>query len=45
VFDTERKGVISLDIIGTIMELLGHEVDEDDLDEILDEYDEVRRRR
>ncbi|KAG5670511.1 hypothetical protein PVAND_000770 [Polypedilum vanderplanki] len=40
VFDTERKGAISLDIIGTILELLGHEVNEDELDEILDEYDE-----
>lgn len=41
-FDNERKGAISLDIIGTILELLGHEVNEDELDEILDDYDEVK---
>jgi Ca2+-binding EF-hand superfamily protein len=41
VFDNERKGAISMDIIGTILELLGHEVNEDELDEILDEYDEA----
>lgn len=32
-FDNEKKGAISLDIIGTIFEMLGHEVDEDELDE------------
>jgi len=30
-----------LDIIGTILELLGHPVEEEELDEILDEFDEV----
>lgn len=29
-----------MDIIGTILELLGHDVDEDELDDILDEFDE-----
>lgn len=32
-FDNEKKGAISLDIIGTIFEMLGHEVDEEELDE------------
>jgi Ca2+-binding EF-hand superfamily protein len=41
VFDNEKKGAISVDIISTILELLGHEVDEEELDEILDEFDEV----
>ena len=36
-FDNERKGAISLDIIGTILEMLGHEVEEEELDEIIDE--------
>ncbi|XP_070502700.1 troponin C, isoallergen Bla g 6.0101-like [Chironomus tepperi] len=40
VFDNEKKGAISLDIIGTILELLGHAVEEDELDDILDEFDE-----
>lgn len=31
-----------MDIISTILELLGHDVNEDELDEILDEFDEVR---
>ena len=39
-FDTENKNSISLDVIGTILELLGHEVNEDELDDVLDEYDE-----
>ena len=41
VFDNEKKGAISLDIIGTILELLGHAVEEEELDDILDEFDEV----
>lgn len=40
-FDSEKKGVISFDLIGTILELLGHEVNEEELDDILDEFDEV----
>lgn len=41
-FDNEKKGTISFDIIGTILELLGHEVNEEELDDILDEFDEVK---
>lgn len=39
-FDNEKKGAISLDIIGTILEMLGHGVEEEELDDILDEFDE-----
>jgi len=39
-FDNEKKGAISLDIIGSIFEMLGHEVNEDELDDIIDEFDE-----
>lgn len=39
-FDNEKKGAISLDIIGTIFEMLGHSVDEEELDDIIDEFDE-----
>lgn len=42
VFDNEKKGTISFDLIGTILELLGHEVNEEELDDILDEFDEVK---
>lgn len=38
-FDHEKKGVISTDMIGTILEMLGHEVDEDTLKEIITEVD------
>ena len=38
-FDHEKKGVISTDFIGTILEMLGHEVGEDDLKEIISEVD------
>jgi calmodulin len=36
-FDNEKKGAISLDIIGTILEMLGHAVEEEELDDIIDE--------
>ncbi|CAB3228563.1 unnamed protein product [Arctia plantaginis] len=38
-FDHEKKGVISTDMIGTILEMLGHELDEDTLNEIITEVD------
>ncbi|XP_026724643.1 troponin C-like [Trichoplusia ni] len=38
-FDHEKAGVISIDFIGTILEMLGHEVDEDTLKEIIAEVD------
>ncbi|XP_026329214.1 troponin C-like isoform X1 [Hyposmocoma kahamanoa] len=39
-FDHEKKGVISTDMIGTILEMLGHELDEATLKEIITEVDE-----
>ncbi|XP_063360003.1 troponin C, isoallergen Bla g 6.0101-like isoform X1 [Cydia amplana] len=39
-FDHEKKGIISTDMIGTILEMLGHEIDDDSLKEIIDEVDE-----
>lgn len=42
-FDHEKKGVISTDMIGTILEMLGHELDEDTLKEIITEVDEDGR--
>ena len=39
-FDHEKKGVISTDMIGTILEMLGTQVDEGTLKEIIDEVDE-----
>ncbi|KAG6448368.1 troponin C, isoallergen Bla g 6.0101 [Manduca sexta] len=41
-FDREKKGIISTDMIGTILEMLGHELDEDMLKEIIDEVDVSR---
>ncbi|XP_062526463.1 troponin C, isoallergen Bla g 6.0101 isoform X1 [Bombyx mori] len=38
-FDREKKGIISTDMIGTILEMLGHELDDDTLNEIIDEID------
>ncbi|KAJ2952924.1 hypothetical protein O0L34_g7293 [Tuta absoluta] len=39
-FDHEKKGVISTEMIGTILEMLGHQLDEATLKEIIDEVDE-----
>ncbi|XP_053625969.1 troponin C, isoallergen Bla g 6.0101-like [Plodia interpunctella] len=39
-FDHEKKGVISTDMVGTILEMLGHELDEGTLKEIIDEIDQ-----
>ncbi|XP_049867600.1 troponin C, isoallergen Bla g 6.0101-like isoform X3 [Pectinophora gossypiella] len=39
-FDHEKKGVISTDMIGTILEMLGSSVDEGTLKEIIEEVDE-----
>lgn len=41
IFDSDNKGAISLDVVKVILELLtGEEVDEDELDDVMDEYDE-----
>lgn len=39
-FDHEKKGVISTEMVGTILEMLGHELDEATLKEIIDEIDQ-----
>lgn len=39
-FDQEKKGVIGTDMIGTILEMLGHQLDDDTLQEIIAEVDE-----
>ncbi|CAG9114622.1 hypothetical protein JYU34_007711 [Plutella xylostella] len=39
-FDHEKKGVIATDMIGTILEMLGHELDEASLNEIISEVDQ-----
>jgi Ca2+-binding EF-hand superfamily protein len=41
IFDSDNKGAINLDVVKIILELLtGEEVDEDELDEVMEEYDE-----
>ncbi|EAA11254.3 troponin C, isoallergen Bla g 6.0101-like [Anopheles arabiensis] len=39
-FDIEKKGSISLEVIGTIMELLGYGMSEEELKEVMEDYDE-----
>uniref|UniRef100_A0A182MWN0 EF-hand domain-containing protein n=1 Tax=Anopheles culicifacies TaxID=139723 RepID=A0A182MWN0_9DIPT len=39
-FDIEKKGSISLEVIGTIMELLGYALSEEELKEVMEDYDE-----
>ncbi|XP_041977799.1 troponin C, isoallergen Bla g 6.0101-like [Aricia agestis] len=38
-FDRDHKGQISTDFIGTILEMIGHMLDDDDLKELIAEYD------
>lgn len=38
-FDNDKKGCISTDMIGTILAMLGHELDEATLRELIDEVD------
>lgn len=39
-FDQEKKGCIGTVMVGTILGMLGHQVDEHTLKEIIDEVDE-----
>ncbi|XP_034840578.1 troponin C, isoallergen Bla g 6.0101-like isoform X2 [Maniola hyperantus] len=39
-FDHDKKGVIETDMIGTILEMLGQELDDGTLSDIIKEYDE-----
>nr|AVA17384.1 putative Per a 6 allergen variant [Periplaneta americana] len=38
-FDREKNGFISTDMVGTILEMLGHPLDDDMLEEIISEVD------
>lgn len=38
-FDREKKGCISTDMVGTILEMLGHRLDDDMLKQIIAEVD------
>lgn len=41
IFDSDNKGAINLDVVKIILELLtGEEVDEEELEDVMDEYDE-----
>ncbi|KAL1396113.1 hypothetical protein pipiens_010746 [Culex pipiens pipiens] len=39
-FDKDKTGHIPTDVVGTILELLGHKLSEEELEEVIDEYDE-----
>uniref|UniRef100_A0A182SCS8 EF-hand domain-containing protein n=1 Tax=Anopheles maculatus TaxID=74869 RepID=A0A182SCS8_9DIPT len=39
-FDKEKTGSISTDVVGTILELLGHKLSEEELEDVIEEYDE-----
>ncbi|KAJ9592219.1 hypothetical protein L9F63_001220 [Diploptera punctata] len=38
-FDREKKGCISTEMVGTILEMLGHRLDDDTLNDIISEVD------
>ncbi|XP_035910142.1 troponin C, isoallergen Bla g 6.0101-like [Anopheles stephensi] len=38
-FDIEKKNSISVEVVGTILELLGHTLTEEELTEVMEEYD------
>lgn len=40
IFDSEGKGHIKLEMVKEILTLLGHEVDDEELEEVMDEFDE-----
>jgi Ca2+-binding EF-hand superfamily protein len=41
IFDSDNKGAIALDVVKIILELLtGEEVDENELEEVMEEFDE-----
>lgn len=40
IFDSDRKGAIPCDMVKEILTLLGHEVNDDELDEVMEEFDE-----
>lgn len=40
IFDSDHKGSIPIDMVKEILTLLGHEVNDDELDEVMEEFDE-----
>lgn len=40
IFDSEGSGAIQLEMVKEILTLLGHEVDDKELDEVMEEFDE-----
>lgn len=40
IFDSEGKGAIQLEMVKEILTLLGHEVNDDELEEVMEEFDE-----
>uniref|UniRef100_A0A182QF05 EF-hand domain-containing protein n=1 Tax=Anopheles farauti TaxID=69004 RepID=A0A182QF05_9DIPT len=38
-FDIEKKGFISLEVVGTILDLLGYALSEEELKEVMEDYD------
>lgn len=40
IFDSEGSGAIQLEMVKEILTLLGHEVDDNELDEVMEEFDE-----
>lgn len=40
IFDNEGKGNIQLEMVKEILTLLGHEVNDDELDEVMEQFDE-----
>lgn len=40
IFDSDGKGAIQLEMVKEILTLLGHEVDDAELDEVMEEFDE-----
>lgn len=40
IFDSEGKGAIQLEMVKEILTLLGHEVNDEELEEVMEEFDE-----
>jgi calmodulin len=40
IFDSDHKGAIPCDMVKEILTLLGHEVNDEELEEVMEEYDE-----
>jgi Ca2+-binding EF-hand superfamily protein len=40
IFDSDNSGAIQIEMVKEILTLLGHEVDDNELDDVMDEFDE-----